>query len=235
MIGDMLRRFVIPLLLIGAISGQTTQVPKVRIVFPKGHRAKASLTYALHDPADNDWEFVNRVSLQPGHSFLEISAKTDRFKALVWASGCQLKHFDVPIEKADVELHFACDPLKTVPFRGRVVGIKMRKNWRIAAAFVTLETLFWFQDYKVRLGSSPAPEISEIATAHVSRSGTFKIQLPDLSADPIASHQSFADLEFRITDGKRYHAVRPQKAKGVKTGGGGIEVAPSYPTEVTFK
>ena len=226
---------MIPLLMIGTISGQTAQVPKVKITFPKRHRENAAISYGLHDPASNDWELVNRVSMRPGHSVLELPAKTDRFKALLWAPGCQLKRFDVPVGKADVELQFPCAPLKTVPFHGRVVGIRLRKNWRISVAYVTLQTLFWFQDQKEGFGSSAAPEITSIATAHVSRNGTFKMQIPDLSADPIASHESWSELEFRITDGKRDHKLRPQEARGIRTQDAGIKVAPSYPVEVTFK
>jgi hypothetical protein len=218
MILGMIRQLMMPLLK-GVISAQSSQAPKIRIVFPEGHSEKASMTYGLHDPAKDDWDLFNSVSMQPGYSVLEIPAQTDRFKALVWAPGCQMKHFDVPVEKSDVELQFACTPLKTVPFQGRVLGIKGQESSRISVAYVSLETLFWFYDFKERVGSSAAPEISEIATTAASPGGGFKMQRPDLSADPIASRESWAFLEFRITDGKRYHKLSPHDSKGIGTGG----------------
>ncbi len=235
MIVGMLRQLVIPLLMIGAISGQTTQVLKIRIAFPKGHSEKASMTYGLHDPAKDYWNLFNHVSMQPGHTFLEIPAETDRFKALVWAPGCQMKHLDVPVEKSDIELQFTCDPLKTVPFQGRAPGINVGSSPRISVAYVSLETLFWYYDGKSLMTSTAAPTISEIATAPVSPDGSFKMELPDLGADPIASRESWATLEFRIIGTKGQHLLHPQAAKGIGTRGGEIEVAPSYPVEVTFE
>lgn len=232
----MIRQFMMPLLMMGVISAQSSQVPKIRIYFPDGHSEKTAMTYGLHDPSKDDWDWhlFNRVSVQSGRSFLEIPAETDRFKALVWAPGCQMKHFDVPVEKSDIDLQFACDPLKLVPFYGRVLGIKVQKSWRISVAYVSLETLLWYYDWKPMFGSSAAPEITEIASASVSPDGTFEMQLPDLSADPIASRESWAWLEFRITEEKRYHRLRPQPANGIGTRGEGIIAAPSYPVEVTF-
>jgi hypothetical protein len=235
MILIMIRHFAIALLMIGAISGQATKVPKIRIVFPQSYAEKAaSIAYGFHDPANDDWELFNRVSPQSDYSFPEIPARADRLKALVWASGCQMKHFDVPVDKPDLELQFTCDPLKTVPFQGRVLGVKVGEGERISVAYVSLETLFWFYDWKQSFGSSDAPEMPEIATAPVSPDGTFKMQLPDLSVDPIASRESWAWLEFRITGAKHHQTLRPQVAKGIGTRGGEIKVAPSYPVEVTF-
>jgi hypothetical protein len=235
MILGMIRLFMVPLLMIGAISAQSRQVPKIRIYFPEGHSEKATLTYGLHDPAKDYWDLFNRVLVQSGHSFLEIPGETDRFKALGWAPGCQMKHFDVPVEKSDIDLQFACDPLKLVPFHGRVLGVQVKESQRISVAYVSLETLFWHYDWKPMLGSSAAPEITEIATARVSPDGTFEMQLPDLSADPIASRESWATLEFRITGVRRYQILCPQPANGIRTRGEGIVAAPSYPVEVTFR
>jgi len=231
----MIHRLVIPLLMIAAISGQAPTVPKIRIVFPDGHSEKAAMTYALHDPAKDSWDLFHNVSMQSGSAHLELPAETDRFKALVWAPGCQMKHLDVPVEKSDIELHFACEPLKTVLFRGRVPGIGVGASPRISVAYVSLETLFWFYDLKPMGGSSPAPAIYEIATAPVSPDGSFKITLPDLSADPIASRESWATLEFRIIGAKGQHLLQPQAGEGIGLRGGQIKVEPSYPVAVTFK
>ena len=41
-----------------------------------------------------------------------------------------MKRFDVPVEKSDIELQFACDPLRTVTFRGRLIspGLDAARN-----------------------------------------------------------------------------------------------------------
>ncbi len=237
MIIGMIRQFVISLLMIGAISGQATpEVPKIRIIFPNDHSEMASLTYGLLDAANDDWHLFNRVSMQRGHSFLEILAETDRFKALVWSPGCQMRHFDVPVEKSNIEVQFACDPLKTVPFQGRAPRVDVGGSPRISVAYLSPETLSWFYDWKKMLGSFGEPAISGIATAPVSRDGSFRMELPDLAADPIASRDSWAAFEFRIIGTKGQHLLRPQVAKEIEgVIPSTIQVAPSYPVEVTFK
>jgi hypothetical protein len=94
-------------------------VRKVRIVLPEGvDPEKVYVRYGLRRPSGT---YSSQVARMPaGGASFEIPAPTDRFKALVWAPGCNIKEFDVPVEKADIELQFACDPLKTVTLRGRV-------------------------------------------------------------------------------------------------------------------
>jgi hypothetical protein len=89
-----------------------------------------------------------------------------------------MKHFDVPVEKSDIDLQFACDPLKLLPFHGRVLGVQVKESERISFAYVSLETLFWYYDWKPMLGSSAAPEITEIATAPVSPDALSRCNCP---------------------------------------------------------
>jgi hypothetical protein len=231
----MIRKFVLPVMLSGAMWAQVSQVPKIRIVFPEGHSEKAWVTYGLHDPAKNNWDVNYGASMQAGHTSFEIQAETDRIKALGWAPGCEVKQFDVAVEKPDVQLQFICDPLKTVLFHGRVEGIDVGNAARISVAYQSIEILFWFYEGKERwAGSSPAPGIREIANAAIAPDGTFNLELPDFSADPIASDYSTAELEFRISGLKDHYILRPRSAKGIETRAISIGVARSYPAEVTF-
>jgi hypothetical protein len=231
----MIRKFMLPVMLSGAMWAQVSQVPKIRIVFPEGHSEKGWVTYGLHDPARNNWHVNYGASMQAGQTSFEIQAETDRFKAVGWAPGCEMKQFDVTVEKSDVQLQFICDPLNTVLFHGRVVGIDVGNTARISVAHQSLGILFWFYEGKERwAGSSPAPGIHEIATAAIAPDGTFNLELPDFSSDPIVSHDSSAELEFRIGGLKGHYILRPQPVKGIETRAISIRVAPSYPAEVSF-
>ena len=115
------------LLLVVAMSAQEIQKPKIKIVFPEGHSERASMTYAMHIPSGGSNSHFG-MSMPSGDSFFEIRAATDRFKALVWAPGCEMKMFDVPIDKADTELEFVCDSLKTVTFFGRVKSVNIGES-----------------------------------------------------------------------------------------------------------
>jgi len=196
-------------------------------VFPEGHTERASATYGLHDRETNRWRLaIAAVPGHEGHLSFDVQPGTDHLRALAWAPGCMMKQFDVPIEKSDVEVKFACDPLKTVPFHGRIKDAEAGRYAMVTVSYVTLGTWFWIQDLKGEwVGSSAAPQIREIATAPVSRDGTFIMEMPDFSADPIASSDGWAYLDFRIVGGGRYSTLEPTTA---------IKIAPSYPAEVIF-
>ena len=214
---------------------QVSQVPKIRVVFPEGHSEKAWVTYGLHDPARNNWHVNYGASMQAGQTSFEIQAETDRFKAVGWAPGYEMKQFDVTVEKSDVQLWFICDPLNTVLFHGRIEGIHVGNAARISVAYQSIGILFWFYEGNERwAGSSPAPGIYEIATAAIAPDGAFNLELPDFSSDPIASDDSSAELEFRISGLKDNYILRPQTHQGIETGAISIGFAPSYPAEVTF-
>ncbi len=231
----MIRKFMLPVMLSGAMWAQVSQVPKIKIAFPEGHIEKAWVTYGLHGPAENNWHVNYGASMQAGHTSFEIQAQTDRIKVLGWAPGCEMKQFDVTVEKSDVQLQFICDPLKTVLFHGRVKGIDVGNTARIAVDYQSSEILFWFHEGKEGLwvGSSHVPGIRKIADAAIAPDGTFNLELPDFSADPIVSDYSTAEFEFYISGLKDRYLLRPQPAKGIETNAISIGIARSYP-EVTF-
>jgi|HubBroStandDraft_4_1064222.scaffolds.fasta_scaffold03035_5 hypothetical protein len=239
MILGMIRQLIVPVMLIGAMSTQDSQVLKVRVIFPEGVTDKASMTYGLHDAIPANSHRYLGVSLRAGHSFVEIPATTERFRALVWAPGCRMKHFDVPVEKSDVELQFACEPLNTVPFYGRVKGVEIGDSANISVSYMAVGTCMWLDGWtaaskKMFCCSCGGPQIWGIATAAVAADGAFKVELPDFGNDPIVSGDSSAELEFRISGLKGNFILQPQPVKGIETKAVSIGVAPSYPAEVTF-
>jgi hypothetical protein len=235
----MILELIVPLLLIGATSAQDGQALKVRIAFPDGLSGKASMSYGRDDAVQaNSHRYVG-VSFRADNAFVEVPATTHRFRALVWAPGCRMKHFDVPVEKSDIEMQFACDPLNTVPFYGRVKGVEVGDSARISVSYTALGTCMWLDGWtpeskRMFCCSCGGPQIWGIATAAVAPDGTFKMELPDLTADPIVSSDSSAELEFRISGLQGYFILQPQPTKGIETKAISIEIAPSYPEEVTF-
>jgi hypothetical protein len=238
MILDMIRQAIFPLLLVGAMSAQDGQTLRIGIVFPEGLTEKASMTYLRRDAVPGNGRRYFGVTFHADHSFVEVPATTERFTALVWAPGCKMKHFDVPVEKSNITLQFACDSLSTVPFHGRVKGMEVGDSAEISVSYTSMETCMWLDDpdgKKTRFCCScGGPQIWRIASAAVAPDGTFKMELPDFGADPIVSGDESAELEFRIGGLKDYCILQPQAAKGIETKAASIVVAPSYPSEVTF-
>ena len=237
MILSMMRGYLVPLLLVGAISSQDSQSLKVRIAFPEGLAEKASMTYLRRDAVEGNSRQYLGVTFHGDHSFVDVPATTERFRALVWAPGCKMKHFDVAVNKSDTELQFACDPLNTVPFHGRVKGVEVGDSAKISVSYTAVGTCMWLQDPDAKekiAGGCGGPQIWRIGSAAVSSDGTFKMELPDFGADPIASSDGSAELQFRISGLKDNFILQPQPVKGMETKAISIGVAPSYPAEVTF-
>ena len=234
----MIRQVIIPFLLVGAMSVQGSQSLRIGIVFPEGLTEKASMTYLRRDAVPGNGHRYYGVTFHADHSFVEVPATTERFTALVWAPGCKMKHFDVPVEKSNITLQFACDSLGTVPFHGRVKGVEIGNSAEISVSYTSMETCMWLDDPDGKKTSfccnCGGPQIWRIASAAVAPDGTFKMELPDFSADPIVSGDESAELEFRIGGLKDYFILQPQPPKGIETKATSIGVASSYPSEVTF-
>jgi hypothetical protein len=234
----MIRQVIFPLLLVGTMSPQGSQSLRIGIVFPEGLTEKASTTYLRRDAVPGNGRRYYGVTFHADHSFVEVPMTTERFTALVWAPGCKMKHFDVPVEKSNITLQFACDSLSTVPFYGRVKGVELGDSAQISVSYTSMETCMWLDDPDGKKTSfccsCGGPQIWRIASAAVAPDGTFKMELPDFGADPIVSGDGSAELEFRISGVKGYFILQPQPSKGVETRAISIGVAPSYPAEVDF-
>lgn len=228
----MIREFMIPLLLIGAMSPQANQTLKVKIVLPERFSERVSINYEPHDGVTGRSSRNLNASLHAGHTVVEVPATTDRFRALVWIPGCKMKTFDIPVEKSDIELQFACDPLDTISFHGRVKGVEVGSSATISASYNEAGICMWLDGAKDRwAGSCMGPQIGGIASAVVASDGTFKLELPDFDSDPIFGG---GELEFRIGGLKDIFILQPQHVEGVDVNSLSIGVARSYPAEVTF-
>jgi hypothetical protein len=165
-----------------------------------------------------------------GGAYFEIPAPTDRFKALVWTPGCKIREFDVPVEKTDIELQFACDPLKTVTLRGRVRYVDIIGPMRLSVDYMGMIACFWADEtMQWRFISCSGLDIKGVATAEVAPDGSFEIELPDFNNDPVASHAN-RDLYFWLSGIKEVPPLLVPESSPTNT----FKFAASYPVEVIF-
>jgi hypothetical protein len=177
-----------------------------------------------------------------GHSYSGVSGASkaspfeipmdegDRFRALVWAPGCKMKEFDVAVGTSDVELQFVCDPLKTIPFSGRVKSVDNLKPVTISADYSGLGICTWMSACKDRCaGSCLGPQIVGIATAEVAADGSSKMELPDFKDDPFVGDDLTAEILFRLNGVPNVSLLLPQLSQGQT-----LRVAASYAAEVIF-
>jgi hypothetical protein len=228
MIFGMIRSCMAALSLAAVMLAQVTPVPKVRIAFPGGVQSeKVYVRYGLRKPRGT---YSSQVARMPaGGSSVEIPAPTDRFKALIWTPGCKIKEFDVPIEKSDIELQFACDPLKTVTLRGRVKSVDIIGPMMLSVDYSGMIACSWEDATELeRIGSCSGLDIKGVATAEVAPDGSFKIELPDFDNDPIVSH-AYRELDFWLSGIKGMPFLVPESSPT-----NSFKVAASYPAEVIF-
>jgi hypothetical protein len=228
MIFGMIRSCMTALLLTSAMSAQGTPAPTVRIVLPEGVRPeKVYVRYGLRRSSGT---YSSQVASTPaGGSSFEIPVPTDRFKALVWAPGCKIKEFDVPVEKSDIELQFACDPLKTVTLLGRVKSVDIIGPMTLSVNYSGMISCLWRDDSKSEwFVSCSGLDIAGIATAEVAPDGSFKIELPDFNNDPIVSNAD-RELDFWLSGIKGVPFLVPESSPTDT-----FKVAASYPAEVIF-
>jgi len=210
------------------------RAPRVRIIFPEGVPSdRASMTYRRYGPTGGH-VYAGVPGASKGSPFEIPMDKGDRFRAIVWAPGCKIKTFDVAVETSDIGLEFLCDPLKTIPFFGRVKSAENPESATISVSYDSLGVCLWINDCKDRCaGSCLGPQIARIATTKVGADGTFRLELPDFSDDPFVA-DSGGELDFGISGLKGHFILKPEPAKGLETRAVSIDVAASYPAEVTF-
>ncbi len=132
-----------------------------------------------------------------------------------------MKEFDLQFDGSNGELPFICDELKNVTLAGRVREVDLGgKSGMISAAYDAAWPCTFLTYCKERFCQvSCAWQGIPIGDAEVEADGTFKIGLPDFSADPIASDGGFS---FVLRTGKREVIMD------------GVRIAPSYPTDLTL-
>jgi hypothetical protein len=229
MILGMIRSCAVALLLSAATLAQDSPSPKVRMVLTEGiHPEKVYVRYGLRKPCGY---YSSQVARMPaGVSSLEIPAPTDRFKALVWAPGCNIEEFDAPIGKSDIELRYACDPQKTITLRGRVKSAHSIGPMTLSVDYMGLIACTWADATELmRIRSCSGLDISTVATAEVAPDGSFEIELPDFNNDPIAVHASH-ELAFWLKGIKEVPPFLVPESSSRNS----FKFAASYPDEVIF-
>jgi hypothetical protein len=231
-------------------------LPKIKIYFPSGISIEnVWLAYSLFGPnggriyiglqGSSDWPapsfdpvngqgHVVEPKSYPDHYYEVIThedrSRVNHFKALAWTKGCQMMAFDAAIETDDIELPFTCIPLKNITLTGHVKGVDFGgKPSRLTVWYHALQWGYLNVCETLCAISSPGIQILSLAAAEVKSDGSFKIDLPDFAADPIASGDSSA--EFELMDYKTNLVSEPEIWKA---GLYGLRIAAAYPNDLTF-
>jgi hypothetical protein len=151
------------------------------------------------------------------------------FNAIAYAPGCQFVTFTAEDLAASTRQgDFQCQKLPTVELRGKVALPPGGQVLQVESMYVVRWAGKFF--------SVPGLSISPLAVtkATVDADGSFVMDLPDFTNDPLwSSLSNDATLMFFLTDQATGHRVAGLKAPAALSRGGNLKVAATYP-EVAF-
>jgi len=165
---------------------------------------------------------------------IQISANTAQrpaktLKVLAYAPGCQFVTFTVDdLATSARQGNFQCDKLPSTQLRGTVPAPSGQQQQQVEAMYV----VNWASKFFGVPGASISP--LALAQAPVGADGSFQMDLPDFTADPLwQSLSRNAGLMFFLKDkatGRRIAELQPPASLARS---GNLKVAANYP-EVSF-
>jgi hypothetical protein len=151
------------------------------------------------------------------------------FKAIAYAPGCQFVTFTAEdLASSTRQGDFQCQKLPTVELRGKVALPAGGQVLQVESMYVVR----WAGKFFSVPGLSISPLV--VTKATVDADGSFVMDLPDFTNDPLwSSLSNDATLMFFLTDQATGHHVAGLKAPGAISRGGNLKIAATYP-EVAF-
>jgi hypothetical protein len=153
------------------------------------------------------------------------------FRAIVFSPGCQFSTISADNLSASTrQADFQCQKLSTTPLHGRAdISRFAGKNLQVEALYVCR----WAGQFFGVPGLAISP--FSVGKAKVQDDGSFALDLPDFSSDPLWSSLSHnATLTFMLIDAGNGERLARLSAPRDLSRGGGLKVAASYPAEIEF-
>lgn len=152
-------------------------------------------------------------------------------RAIVFSPGCQFATISADdLASSSRQADFHCQKLATMPLHGKAdISSFAGKELQVEALYVCSWAGQFFG--VPRLSISPL----KIAKVKIEADGTFAMELPDFSRDPLWTNLSHnAALMFFLVDGATGAQLARLSAPRDISRGGSLKVASNYPEEITF-
>jgi len=153
------------------------------------------------------------------------------FRAIVFAPGCQFATIQADdLAASNRQADFQCQKLSTVPLSGKA------DISRFAGRDMQVEALYvcgWAGQFFGMPGLAISP--FSVGKAKVETDGTFALELPDFSGDPLWKNLSHnATLMLSLVDASTGEHLAQLSAPGALSRRGSLKVAASYPAQIQF-
>jgi hypothetical protein len=197
----------------------STKDVQVRYVLNGNPQIQQSSTFAR--PEDQRILIKNSADAMPAKSI----------RAIVFAPGCQfatIKADDLAAGSRQAE--FQCQKLSTTPLHGKADTASLSgRDLQVEALYLCN----WAGQFFGVQGLAISP--FSVAKARVENDGSFALDLPDFSADPLWANVSHnATLMFFLVDASTGAHLARLSAPGNISRRGALKIAASYPAEIQF-
>lgn len=228
---------VILLLTVAGFAQMATQLPAISIALPPG--ISSERVWGQYFLYGDFGAFGGAISGTVGSHLLRIPAAVDgkpagRIKMFVWTPGCKIVTFDIPLHEAsDIEESFVCSSLATVSLVGQINQATLRRKRPVE---VRLDYLASWACGFFGLSDCMVPQVS-LGTANPDAQGTFRIDLPDFSADPVSSDlDGGAEIQLVLREVKTWNLIAflEPEVETWQSPGRGLKIVPSYPENLVF-
>src|SRR6266481_1358234 len=160
------------------------------------------------------------------------SGKTaSSFRAIVYSPGCQFATIQADdLSTSTRQVQFQCQKLTTTTLHGRTDAARFAvRDLQVQALYVC----GWAGKFFGIPGIAISP--FSVTRAHVETDGSFSVELPDFTGDPLWTNLSHnATLMFSLVDARTGEPLAGLTAPSDLSRKGALKVAASYPAEVQF-
>jgi len=153
------------------------------------------------------------------------------FRAIVFAPGCQFATIQADnLAAGNRQADFQCQKLSTVPLSGKAdISRFSGRDMQVEALYVC----GWAGQFFGSPGLAMSP--FSVGKAKVESDGTFALELPDFSADPLWKKLSHnATLTLFLVDASTGEHLAELSAPTALSRKGALKVAASYPAQMEF-
>jgi hypothetical protein len=186
-------------------------------------------------------DFGDWIRPRPGVSSYAISTMIESrpatgIKAIFYAPGCAIQTLDIPLSESDHPRYsFVCQPVKNISIEGTVTRLD-----RLYGLDVQLEAKYIVRGARKFLGldlgidtSIPVGKVVDLPS-----DGHFRLEVPDLSQDPLAGAPEFlGEVQIWAKDkasGAIVAKLIPREPEDVKAPREGLRVQHEYVSEIVF-
>jgi len=168
-----------------------------------------------------------RITVKTGTQAKPIKS----FRAIVFAPGCQFATIQADdLAASNRQADFQCQKLSTVPLSGKAdISRFAGRDMRVEALYVC----GWAGQFFGMPGLAISP--FSVGKGKVESDGTFALELPDFSGDPLWKNLSHnATLMLSLVDASTGEHLAQLSAPGALSRRGALKVAASYPAQIQF-